>query len=434
MQRKTKIKIIAASALILVFALLVSFAVFSHKDNYIPEIYELDDEALELLSCPSSDFVMAALNITESVTDTILDTEGEDGYVAKVYFVSSFINNNKNNAVGTENGGSVEIFKTHEEALIRDEYLQTFSSDALSGQSHSVAGSLVIRTSQHLDAYNQKYITDRVVHALTSGKVTEEAAVQAMKGYLKDKNGIVEMTFSCDDMLSLNYVDVKARFEEIGFTNIDYTISEMNYSSETEFDGDVISVSIDGKTEFEVGDSFNCDSKVNIGYVADKRVAVPKSSSECEGAQYDEIVSAFTAAGFVNVETAPFETAYNSGDTDGSVIAVVINETASFNEGDRFSANDTVIVNYVVLLPGESPSKNTSSGSYSATKAQTTKSQSTNEKATTTAASNGMVWIPVNGGTKYHSKASCSNMKNPQKVTISQAKSQGYSPCKRCNK
>ena len=42
------------------------------------------------------------------------------------------------------------------------------------------------------------------------------------------------------------------------------------------------------------------------------------------------------------------------------------------------------------------------------------------------------VWIPTNGGKKYHKSASCSNMKNPEEVTKSEAESRGFDPCKRC--
>lgn len=42
------------------------------------------------------------------------------------------------------------------------------------------------------------------------------------------------------------------------------------------------------------------------------------------------------------------------------------------------------------------------------------------------------VWIPTNGGKKYHKSASCSNMKNPEEVTKSEAESRGFEPCKRC--
>lgn len=43
-----------------------------------------------------------------------------------------------------------------------------------------------------------------------------------------------------------------------------------------------------------------------------------------------------------------------------------------------------------------------------------------------------MVWIPTNGGTKYHSRAGCSNMENPREVTLDEAVAMGFTPCKRC--
>ena len=43
------------------------------------------------------------------------------------------------------------------------------------------------------------------------------------------------------------------------------------------------------------------------------------------------------------------------------------------------------------------------------------------------------VWIPTNGGTKYHSRSNCSNMKDPIQVDLADAKAQGFTPCKRCH-
>ncbi len=42
-----------------------------------------------------------------------------------------------------------------------------------------------------------------------------------------------------------------------------------------------------------------------------------------------------------------------------------------------------------------------------------------------------MVWIPQSGN-KYHRNPSCSGMNNPTQVTISEAQSMGYEPCKKC--
>ena len=44
-----------------------------------------------------------------------------------------------------------------------------------------------------------------------------------------------------------------------------------------------------------------------------------------------------------------------------------------------------------------------------------------------------LVWVPVNGGTKYHSKSSCSNMIEPIQVSIETAIQNGFTACKRCH-
>ena len=43
-----------------------------------------------------------------------------------------------------------------------------------------------------------------------------------------------------------------------------------------------------------------------------------------------------------------------------------------------------------------------------------------------------MVWIPTHGGTKYHSKATCSGMDDPEQVTLEEAQARGFTPCGRC--
>ena len=43
-----------------------------------------------------------------------------------------------------------------------------------------------------------------------------------------------------------------------------------------------------------------------------------------------------------------------------------------------------------------------------------------------------MVWVSENGK-KYHSRSSCSNMKNPYQITLDQAIAQGREACKKCH-
>ena len=44
-----------------------------------------------------------------------------------------------------------------------------------------------------------------------------------------------------------------------------------------------------------------------------------------------------------------------------------------------------------------------------------------------------LVWIPTNGGKKYHSHSGCSQMEDPRQVTEDEAIALGFTPCKRCN-
>lgn len=44
-----------------------------------------------------------------------------------------------------------------------------------------------------------------------------------------------------------------------------------------------------------------------------------------------------------------------------------------------------------------------------------------------------VVYIPQNGGKKYHSNSSCSGMKNPIAVTLEDARNAGYEGCDKCN-
>ena len=43
-----------------------------------------------------------------------------------------------------------------------------------------------------------------------------------------------------------------------------------------------------------------------------------------------------------------------------------------------------------------------------------------------------MVWIPTNGGKKYHKTKSCSGMIDPEQVTIDEALANGFEACKKC--
>jgi len=78
----------------------------------------------------------------------------------------------------------------------------------------------------------------------------------------------------------------------------------------------------------------------------------------------------------------------------------------------------------VVNSSGATSNNNATSGSSSATVTVPDQEETVGE----------LVWVPTNGGTKYHKSATCSKMKDPMQVSVDTAVANGYTACKRCYK
>lgn len=150
----------------------------SFSGDYSANIYELTETELKLVTNPSAEYVIAALGQVDTITGIESDPNPDVGFVAKVFFTSSLVDQSefgKDESVlekGTVAGGSIDIFKTTEEAIERDEYLHGFDDSTLfKSGSHAVVGTLVIRISNKLDENDQKALTDSIVRVLISGDI-----------------------------------------------------------------------------------------------------------------------------------------------------------------------------------------------------------------------------------------------------------------------
>lgn len=74
-----------------------------------------------------------------------------------------------------------------------------------------------------------------------------------------------------------------------------------------------------------------------------------------------------------------------------------------------------------------------SSSTETSVSASTPELNDTESSALEISSGSGSVWIPTDGGTKYHTRSSCSNMKNPQKISKEEAIAMDFEACKRCH-
>lgn len=130
---------------------------------------------------PSEQFVIERISDVPNVTGVQAATEQNDpngelhkqgGYTAAVFFSSDLVDRSQLSSegdivtVGTDGGGSVEVYESAEAAKARVEYLSAFDGSILSSGSHRVVGTCVVRTSNLLTASQQKSLEQGIVDAL----------------------------------------------------------------------------------------------------------------------------------------------------------------------------------------------------------------------------------------------------------------------------
>lgn len=140
-----------------------------------------------LVDQPEESYVIESLRKISSVDKISAVTEDNDpnghlnkqgGYTAQIYFSSKYVNqkNISGKTVidkGTKAGGSIEVYKTVEDAKKREEYLAGFDGGVLASGSHKVIGTVLIRTSDELTATKQKELEANIIAALTGESLKE---------------------------------------------------------------------------------------------------------------------------------------------------------------------------------------------------------------------------------------------------------------------
>ncbi len=133
-----------------------------------------------LVNAPTEAYVIECLEKVENVVDISAATEGNDpnghlnkagGYTAQIFFSSELIDQNDVYGAsliekGTEAGGSIEIYSNVDDATNRNNYLASFDGSIFASGSHTVVGTVIVRTSDKLTASQQHTMEANIIAAL----------------------------------------------------------------------------------------------------------------------------------------------------------------------------------------------------------------------------------------------------------------------------
>ena len=78
-----------------------------------------------------------------------------------------------------------------------------------------------------------------------------------------------------------------------------------------------------------------------------KKLEIPLSSDECKGKQYEDVVNAFTNAGFVRILTKPVDDLRADNNLlKGRVVSVSVKKSTEFDASNRYRITSPIIVSY----------------------------------------------------------------------------------------
>ncbi len=133
-----------------------------------------------LVNAPSESYIIQCLQKVDGVIDISAATEENDpnghlhkagGYSAAVYFSHKNVNQSSvyGDTIidkGTSCGGQIEVYESEEDAQQRNDYLAGFDGTLFDSGSHTVIGTVLVRTSDELTATQQKELEANIIAVL----------------------------------------------------------------------------------------------------------------------------------------------------------------------------------------------------------------------------------------------------------------------------
>lgn len=146
---------------------------------------ELEDsiKIMKQVTNPSEAFVINRIKDIDTITGYAAVTEENDpnenlnkpsGYTAAIFFASSQIKDKDKRWLdgtiienGTAGGGCIEVYATEDDAIKRRDYLAIFDGTRTASGTHTVVGTVLVRTSNCLTASQQKTLKKEIIDNLT---------------------------------------------------------------------------------------------------------------------------------------------------------------------------------------------------------------------------------------------------------------------------
>lgn len=172
--------------------------------------------------------------------------------------------------------------------------------------------------------------------------------ISAFVFYLyKEKQKNIYVTVASTEAVGVAYSQIVEKLEEAGFTNI-YVEPEYDLEIEnTEDEGRISRIEINGDNVFDDSSQYPYDARIDIIFHALKNIEVPVSAKAAKRMNFAELEAMLKNAGFVNISIEKKYDLITGWITkDGTVDEISINRDTDFSENVAYPPDTEIIIVY----------------------------------------------------------------------------------------
>lgn len=287
----------------------------------------------------------------------------------------------------------------------------------------------------------------------------EESKTIPLDKLNEDTSNLIKAPIASYECEGKKYNEIEKIFQDAGFTvvltPVEQTVGEAEYE-----DGDVIIVATEKQSIFEQDEEIPASEEILVRYclltnVTEEVVTAPTYN-------ITDTTETLFASSEVNVRSGPDKNSTKigtlsqndevvvTGNVDNGWYRINFGGNEGYVKGDYLSNERIVVAESASIVQVDSTPVTsvgtTNSGISGNTSGNDDGSSGNSNDSSGSSGTSGvivpitedtqgnLVWVPTNGGKKYHIGPSCSQMEDPMQVTKEHAEANGYTPCKKCYK
>lgn len=166
-------------------------------------------------------------------------------------------------------------------------------------------------------------------------------------GLIERYRNMIEIDFTEQEIIGINYEDAMVILSEAGFTNVVTSVYDDLTIDELPQENCVTSIKLRGNRKLSDVRKYPIDAEIVVVYHVLKKIAIPYSSKEFKKMEYSDAREKLEKAGFINIDLVPeHDLLLGVIKKEGIVKSISIKGEDKFEVGDFYRPDEEIVIHF----------------------------------------------------------------------------------------